>query len=101
MSHRRLRCRSFILSLGWCVIASLSSAAENTALKIHHVLPKDAIQAILKPMFVPASEAQVEDEAPMIGVVLNGEAHAYSAVLLNSQEIVNDVVGGEKIATTW
>ena len=70
-------------------------------MQIYNVLPKDAIRAILNPTFVPAAEAQVEDESSMIGVVLNGEAHAYSAVLLNSQEIVNDVVGGEKIATTW
>ena len=101
MSHDRLLYRSLLLSLMWCLIASLSSASEPSDFQIHDVLPKDAIRAILNPTFVPASEAQVEDESAMIGVVLNGEAHAYSAVLLNSQEIVNDVVGGEKIATTW
>jgi carotenoid cleavage dioxygenase-like enzyme len=83
------------------LLTSPSNATQQTDLQIYDVLPKDAIRAILNPTFVPASEAQVEDEAAMIGVVINGEAHAYSAVLLNSQEIVNDVVGGEKIATTW
>jgi hypothetical protein len=37
----------------------------------------------------------------MIGVVVNGDAHAYAAMLLNAHEIVNDVVGGEPVATTW
>ena len=39
--------------------------------------------------------------AAMIGVAFNGEVHAYAAVLLNAHEIVNDVVGGEHVATTW
>jgi hypothetical protein len=70
-------------------------------LNIYTVLPPDAIRAILHPEFVSAQEASVGDAAAMIGVVLNDQAHAYSAVLLNTHEIVNDLVGGMKIATTW
>src|SRR5262249_46970774 len=65
------------------------------------VLPKDAIPAILHPSFVPAQHAQVAPDTAMIGVVVNGDAHAYAAMLLNAHEIVNDVVGGELVATTW
>lgn len=68
---------------------------------IHTVLPKDAIPAILKPEFVAANKARVANDSAMIGVVFGEAAHAYSAVLLNTHEIVNDVVGGRKIATTW
>ncbi len=88
-----------------CVILACSTSvtvagAENEKPPmIHTVLPKDAIRAIFEPEFVPA--ANVADEAAMIGVVLNNEAHAYSAVLLNSNEIVNDTVGGVPVATTW
>ena len=64
-------------------------------------LPYDAIPAILNPEFVSASKARIGDDSPVIGVSFNGESHAYSIYLLNGHEIVNDEVGGVKIATTW
>lgn len=69
--------------------------------EIHTVLPKDAIPAIFSPVFVRAENANVDKNAPMIGVSINNEHHAYSMYLLNRHEIVNDVVGGEPIASTW
>lgn len=69
--------------------------------EIHTVLPVDAIPAVFKPEFVSAEVADVGDSAPMIGVSINGEHHAYSMYLLNGHEIVNDVVGGKPVATTW
>ncbi len=69
--------------------------------EIHTVLPFDAIPAIFNPDFVPAEVADVGDNAPMIGVSINGEHHAYSMYLLNGHEIVNDTVGNEPVATTW
>ncbi len=68
---------------------------------IQTLLPFDAIPAITNPRFVSANEAKLSDDAPVIGVNFNGEQHAYSIYLLNGHEIVNDVVGGIKIATTW
>jgi hypothetical protein len=65
------------------------------------MLPKDGIPAIWEPEFVPASEAGIPDDHMMIGVVINGEAHAYSMEILDRHEIVNDVVGGRKVITTW
>ena len=79
----------------------VTSWAQDSAPAIHTVLPKDAIPAILNPEFVNASEARVENESAMIGVVFNDQAHAYSSTLLNTHEIVNDVVDGKAIATTW
>jgi hypothetical protein len=78
----------------------LHAAAEEHS-PILTVLPKDAIPAILHPSFVPAQHAQVAPDTAMIGVVVNGDAHAYAAMLLNAHEVVNDVVGGEPVATTW
>lgn len=90
-----------ILACGMLVIPPSTQAGQDETPKIHNILPKDAIRAVLKPEFVSVEKAQVEDAAAMIGVVLNDEAHVYSAVLLNSHEVVNDTVGGVDIATTW
>ncbi len=65
-------------------------------------LPKDAIPAIDVPVFVPADKADfVRDDEPVIGVVMGGEARAYSTWLLNAHEIVNDTIGSRSIAVTW
>jgi hypothetical protein len=72
-------------------------------LEIVTLLPKDGIPSIDNPVFLSAEEADLEydpDEL-IIGVQFNGEARAYSIPLLSGHEIVNDTVGGVKIAVTW
>jgi len=67
------------------------------------LLPRDAIPAIDDPQFLTAAEADSEyapDEL-VLGVSLNGESRAYSTSYLDRHEIVNDSVGGQKIAVTW
>jgi hypothetical protein len=64
-------------------------------------LGKDGIPAIWDPEYVSAEESEVPDETDMIGLVINGEARAYSLNLLDRHEIVNDTVGGRKVAVTW
>ena len=78
-----------------------ATAADDTDDPIRTLLPFDAIPAITDPQFVSAGEAKLDVDAPVIGVTFNGESHAYSLYLLNGHEIVNDIVGGLKIATTW
>ena len=78
-----------------------ATAADNDKDPIITLLKFDAIPAIIKPQFVPADKAKLDADAPVIGVTFNDESHAYAIYLLNGHEIVNDVVGGEKIATTW
>ena len=70
-------------------------------LKIHKVLPLDAIPSIKNPEFVSASEAKIHTAEPVIGLSINGDSRAYSVYLLNSHEIVNDVIGGKPVAVTW
>lgn len=67
------------------------------------LLPRDAIPAIDNPQFYSVEEANQEyaDSEQVIGVVFEGEARAYSTGLLSRHEIVNDNVGGRKIAVTW
>ncbi len=76
---------------------------EERELEIVTLLPFDGIPAIDEPDFLNASQAD-EEYAPdelIIGVEFNGDARAYSIPLLSSHEIVNDTVGGKKIAVTW
>ena len=82
-------------------VNALASAKDYSDDRILTVLPYDAIPAILNPEFVSANKAKLADNSPVIGVDFNGESHAYSIHLLNGHEIVNDEVGGVKIATTW
>ena len=67
------------------------------------LLPPDAIRSIDNPTFLSAAEADEEYEPDelIIGVEFDGDARAYSIPLLSSHEIVNDTVGGRKIAVTW
>ena len=67
------------------------------------LLPPDAIPAIDNPSFLNATEADTfyDPSELIIGVVFNGDARAYSVPLLSNHEIVNDDVGGVKIAVTW
>jgi hypothetical protein len=92
---------SLMLVFACGLLATAESADHKERPVIHTVLPKDAISAILKPEFVPATEAEVADDATMIGVVLGGDARAYSAMLLNTHEIVNDTIARKPVATTW
>jgi hypothetical protein len=70
--------------------------------RVRTLLPPDAIPAIDDPRFVPAASADfMRDDEPVIGVVVDGQARAYSAWYLDRHEIVNDHVGDSAIAVTW
>ena len=78
---------------------SLADTLEKD--EIIYALPPDAIPAIKNPEFVPASEAGLDDNEPVIGVTMNGESRAYSVYLMNHHEIVNDKIGDDVFAVTW
>lgn len=70
---------------------------------MYAVLEPDAIPALRDPVFVsgPAAAAQMKPDEPVIGVVVDGEAHAYSTWQLDAHEIVNDRIAGSAVAATW
>lgn len=70
---------------------------------MYTLLDVDVIPAIRVPTFVSgeAADLQMQDDEPVLGVVIGGEAHAYSLWQLDHHEIVNDTVGGRAIAATW
>ena len=78
-------------------------ASKYEDLNIVTLLPRDAIPAIDDPQFLTVAEADAayDPDELVIGVEFNGDARAYSVPLLSNHEIVNDTVGGVKIAVTW
>jgi hypothetical protein len=85
------------------VVGTATSDKDYSDLEIITLLPQDAIPAIDDADYYSAEEADNEyspDEL-VIGVVFNEDARAYSVSLLSRHEIVNETVGGVKIAVTW
>lgn len=68
---------------------------------VEMLLLRGGIPAVFDPRFVSAGEAALPDSAWILGIAINGEAHAYSLNLLNGHEVVNDGIGGNPIAAVW
>lgn len=63
---------------------------------------KDGIPAILKPKFLKIREATfLAPDDRVMGVVVNGQAHAYPLKILNWHEVIDDTLGGEPVAVTY
>lgn len=78
------------------------SAAQTGDDRLYSVLPRDAIPAIDRPAFEPAaSNRSLARREPVIGLVGDREARAYSTWQLDRHEIVNDVFEGRPVAVTW
>lgn len=81
--------------------ASCAAAAEEPPPGVEQILPRGRIAAVFEPRFVPAAEAEISDDAWVLGVVIDGQARAYSLNLLNRHEVVNDQIGELKFAAVW
>jgi hypothetical protein len=92
----------FLLSLAILWAALSANAADLRPDEIVTVLPKDAIPAILKPVFGDSKSAVwLGGRDLVVGVELSGDSRAYPVATLSRHEIVNDTVGGQPIAVTW
>ena len=65
------------------------------------LLPRGAIAALVDPEFVPASEAEIPDDAWILGFVSEGQAFAYDLNLLNHHEVVNHGTEKSRFAAVW
>ncbi len=65
------------------------------------ILERGDIPAIDAPEYVAAAEAEIRDDAWVLGVVIDGQARAYSLELLNNHEVVNDSIGDTDFAAVW
>lgn len=57
----------------------------------------------VEPEIVAADEVDLGDEDLVMGIVIDGEARAYPVNYMNGplNEVVNDTLAGEPIASTW
>ena len=99
--------RNFLALLcAWAVglfgLAAQSSFAAQAALEgFKQILPRGAIAAITQPQYVAAEEANIAGSSYVLGVVIDGQARAYSLNLLNHHEVVNDQIGDKTFAAVW
>jgi hypothetical protein len=64
-------------------------------------MARGRIPAVDDPQFVSAAAAKLPPEAWVLGVVVEGQARAYSLNLLNAHEVVNDRFGDRPVAVIW
>ncbi len=86
-----------------CLLCALPSAlaADRPPPGVEQLLPRGGIPAVFHPRFVPAAAAKIPDGAWVLGVMIDGEARAYSLNLLNRHEVVNDRIGETAFAAVW
>ncbi len=98
-------CLAAILALACGVLApsGMAIAEEPSDLPeaFEQVIPRGRIASIDGPVFVDAAEAELPDDAWVLGVAARGAAKAYSLNLLNRHEIVNDRIGDLPVAAVW
>jgi len=63
--------------------------------------PRDAFPVLDNPKMTKAAAAKLSDAEPVIGVVVGGEARAYSVAVMGRHELANDVCGKTPIAVSW
>ena len=47
------------------------------------------------------SEAEIKPRSWVLGVVIDGQARAYSLNLLHEHDVVNDTIGDTNFAAVW
>ena len=83
------------------VASAPAAAADEPPPGVEQLLPRGRIAAVVDPQFVSAGEADLPDDAWILGVAVEGRAKAYSLNLLNSHEVVNDKSGETAYAAVW
>jgi hypothetical protein len=65
--------------------------------------PRDWFPIIDKPRYVDVADAEglLIDDEPVLGLVLGGQARAYSTNQLNNHEMVLDEIGGTPVLVTY
>lgn len=94
-------CTAVVGLMGTGLLPAETAAAEEPPPGVVQLLPRGQIAAILEPRFVAAAEAELPDDAWILGVAVDGLAKAYSLNLLNRHEVVNDQIGETAYAAVW
>ena len=100
-THATMTRIAAVALLGLLLPPASGATDEQLPDGVEQILPRGEIPAVFEPTFVPAEEAEIADDAWVLGVVVAGEARAYSLNLLNRHEIVNDRIRDRPIAAVW
>jgi hypothetical protein len=74
----------------------------NTRDIVRHVVPRDAIPALVMPRYDEIKQASyMRPDDRVIALQFEGRALAYPTRILDHHEIVNDLVGGQPILITY
>ena len=95
----------FLLGLLHSSAQVVPQAAPKTLTDFNPVQVVRPFKAIINAPTVGAIDAKkfVQDDELVLGVEINGKSRAYPINMLTqpTREIINDTLGGKKIATTW
>ncbi len=91
----------FLTGFIMVLASALYAQSKDLPAEYKQILPRGQIAAITQPQFVPADKAEIADDSWVLGVVIDGQARAYSLNLLNSHEVVNDQIGEQAFAAVW
>lgn len=90
-----------VLALLALAAPACAAPQEEPPPGVEQLLPRGGIPAVFDPQFVSAGEAEIPDDAWVLGVVVEGVPKAYSLNLLNRHEVVNDRSGETDFAAVW
>lgn len=92
-----------MISAAWPAQPAVLSLAQQGGRPqdFEQILPRGRIASIDQPIFVEAAAAKVLPESWVLGVMIEGQARAFSLAVLNSHEIVNDSIGDTNYAAVW
>jgi len=79
----------------------IAAAQDQAPPGFQRFMARGRIPAVDDPQLVAASAAKLPPEAWVLGVVIEGQARAYSLNLLNAHEVVNDRFGDRPVAVIW
>lgn len=102
----------WLAGLLWLTLSTASAATKNgfrlddALIPIHEIRrggpPRDGIPSLDNPAFIaPAEASYLQDRDRVLGISIDGIAHAYPIRVLNYHEIVNDTIGGTAIVVTY
>ena len=89
----------FTILLGMTIISNAQEVELFDNFK--QLLLRGQIPAIFEPEYVPATEADIDDDSWVFGIVIENQPRAYSLNLLNHHEVVNDNIGESNFAVVW
>lgn len=83
--------------------AALPETPPPPGLPILAARPRDTFRVIRKPWLLSANQGDIMlvAEEPVLGLVIHGDARAYSTNQLNDHEMVLDEVGGTPVLVSY